>query len=66
MTATGIDVAPSAPAGTSRKPVAFWPGAAVAVPTVKLLCPSRQTGNSALRNNRQVIFECFMAVSSIS
>src|SRR5689334_23230411 len=31
----GTVVAASTPAGTSRKPVAFWPGATEAVPTVK-------------------------------
>src|ERR1700742_377875 len=35
-----MEVPASLPAGTSRMPVAFWPGAAVAVPTVKLCARS--------------------------
>src|SRR5229473_3881482 len=35
---TGICVPVSVPAGTSMKPVAFWPRSAVAVPTVKVDC----------------------------
>jgi hypothetical protein len=35
MTTTGMLVAASTPAGTSRVQVALWPGRAEAVPTVK-------------------------------
>ena len=38
---TGICVAASTPAGTSMKPMDFWPGMATAVPTVKLFCCAR-------------------------
>jgi hypothetical protein len=41
MTATGIEVAASEPAGTSIKPVALCPAAAEAVPTVKAGCWAR-------------------------
>ena len=40
-TTTGILVAASTPAGTSMKPVAFCPGAALAVPTVKFFSCAR-------------------------
>src|ERR1043166_1176650 len=41
ITATGMLKAASLPAGTSIVPVAFWPGATVAVPTEKLaFCPA--------------------------
>src|SRR5580765_1236272 len=52
-TTTGMEVAASTPAGTSRMPVAFWPGAAVAVPTVKLFCASMEVEQKALNNNGQ-------------
>ena len=38
-TATGMLRAASLPAGTSIVPVAFWPRAAVALPTVKVAGP---------------------------
>src|ERR1041385_3480581 len=60
-TTTGIDVAESTPAGTSRVPVAFCPGAAVAVPTLKLFCASRLAENKTLTNNEQAMRFSFMA-----
>src|SRR5581483_2944330 len=48
-TTTGMLAAASTPAGTSRKPVAFWPGAADAVPTVKVFgCAWAWAGGTAL------------------
>src|SRR5258708_26667599 len=58
-TATGIAVAASTPAGTWRKPMAFCPGEAVAVPTVKPACAMapaeqrarrRETNHTALQD----------------
>src|SRR5258707_15302503 len=61
ITATGMEVAASDPAGTSKNPMTFWPAEAVAVPTVKLLCASIAAEQNALRKNRQTILMCFMA-----
>src|SRR4029077_13168443 len=60
-TTTGIDVAASTPAGTSRVPVAFWPGPAVAVPTVKLFCAGMPAEQSAIRDNKQTMRLSFIA-----
>src|SRR5580765_6402322 len=60
-TTTGIDVAASAPAGTSRVPVAYWPGPAVAVPTVKLFCAGMLAEQNAIRDNRQTMRLSFIA-----
>src|SRR5262249_43256031 len=61
-TATGIEVAASTPAGTSRKPVAFCPGAAVALPTVKLACAIAPAEPSAKRRaTSEIIVRYFIA-----
>jgi hypothetical protein len=53
MTTTGILVAASTPAGTSKYPVDFWSGAAVAVPTEKdETCAWTNRGN-----NRKIAHE---------
>jgi hypothetical protein len=41
--------------------VAFWPGAALAVPTVKLFCAGNAVEQNALKNNRQIVQVSFMA-----
>src|SRR4051812_49437907 len=58
---TGIDVAASTPAGISRVPVVFCPGAAVAVPTVKLFCASTVAQQKATRENKHAMQWSFMA-----
>src|SRR6476646_4114673 len=60
-TTTGIDVAASTPAGTSRVPVAFCPAEAVAVPTVKLFCAGMLAEQNAITDNRRTIRLSFMA-----
>src|SRR5579863_6497698 len=47
MTATGMRVPASDPAGTSMDPLTFSPGAADAVPTVNLVCE-----NATVQSNR--------------
>lgn len=47
MTMTGMLVAASTPAGTSRVPVDFWPGEAEAVPTVKGAWACARKGKSS-------------------
>jgi len=46
---TGICVPASTPAGTSMKPVAFWPRSAVAVPTVNVDCCALAESGSKLK-----------------
>src|SRR5215472_12134228 len=65
MTATGMEVAASDPAGTSSTPVDFCPGGAVAVPTVKLFCAGSVAQNNTLRRKRPSALVGFIAVSSI-
>src|SRR5579864_3612849 len=60
-TTTGIEAAASTPAGTSRVPVAFCPGAAVAVPTVKVFCASMPAEQRTVINNRQKVRLSFIA-----
>src|SRR5712692_6451396 len=49
-TTTGMLVAASTPAGTSRMPEDFSPGAAEAVPTVNLDCAETERQQSVARN----------------
>jgi hypothetical protein len=59
ITTTGIEVAASTPAGTSMKPVAFSPGAADAVPTLKLACPTAAPERS-IKRVASIIQCCFI------
>jgi len=60
-TTTGIEVAASTPAAISKVPVAFCPGAAVAVPTVKLFCAGAVAQQKAIENNKHAMRVSFMA-----
>ncbi len=52
---TGIPIAASTPAGTWMYPVAFWPGAAVAVPTVTVAdWPISQNKKNSGRRTRGI------------
>src|SRR5579863_1097346 len=62
ITATGIEVAASTPPGTSMKPVAFSPGAADAVPTLKLACPTAAPEIS-IKKAASIIQCCFIALT---
>src|SRR4051812_50107496 len=54
-TTTGIEVAASTPAAISRVPVAFCPGAAVAVPTGKLFFARTVVGDKAGRDKKHAM-----------
>src|SRR5580704_18139781 len=55
-TTTGMSETASTPAGTWRKPVAVWPGAAVAVPTVNdARCPNAVVATQNDQEERQTL-----------
>jgi hypothetical protein len=54
-------MAASMPAGTSSVPVAFWPGAAAAVPTVKVFCAGMVAEQKTVANNKQKMRLSFIA-----
>src|SRR5262245_26162191 len=63
-TATGMSSPASAPAGTARIPVAFWPRFAVAVPTVNGDCSAATIEAARLKNDPTANFRSTFMVAS--